>query len=114
MPYIKKSFIINIGLILLAIAVSYSAARMVRNAFIMRTQSAEMTKKIEELKQKKWELEAALAQIQTKEAVEREGKARMNLKKPGEDVVVVVPEKKTNTPIEQSKGFWATVISFFR
>lgn len=110
----KKSFIINIVLLSLAIIISYSATRMVRNAFVMQTQSAEMTKKIEELKEKKEQLTAALAEIQTKEAVEREGKARMNLKKPGEEVVVVVPEKKTNVPIGQPMSFWSRFISLFQ
>lgn len=114
MSYIKKTFIINIILISFAIIASYSAAHMVRNAFVMRKQSAEMTKKIEELQQKKQRLEAAVAEIQTKEAVEREAKARLNLKKPGEEVVVVVPEKKTSMPQVGPINFWSRFMLLFK
>ena len=114
MTHGKKSFVINIVLILIAAVVSYSAARMARNALNMRTQSADMTEKIEELKVKKQELEAQLAELQTKEAVEREAKERLNLKKPGEQVVVVVPEKKETPPLEQPMSFWEKIKSFFQ
>ena len=72
-----------------------------------------MTQKIEQLKAKKRELETALTEIQTKEAVEREAKERLNLKNPGEQVVVIVPEKKDNQSEEQSMSFWAKFKSFF-
>lgn len=101
-------------LILLAISVSYSAARMVRDVFIVRTESKEVVKKIEELTRKKQELELALAEIQTKEAIEREAKARLNLKNPGEEVVVVVPEKKVSAPQDSPVSFWSRLISLFK
>lgn len=110
----KKSLLINIAFILAAALVSYSASRMVRNVLITKTRSDEMTQKIEELKKKKQELEAALVELRTKEAVEREAKARLNLKKPGEEVVVVVPdEKKNNAPVTKSQTFWSRITSFF-
>ena len=114
MTHGKKSFVINIVLILIAAGVSYSAARMVRNALNMRAQSADMTQKIEQLKVKKQELEALLTELQTKEAVEREAKERLNLKKPGEQVVVVVPEKKDRSLPERPMGLWEKFISFFK
>lgn len=113
MSFFKKSFIVNIILILLAISVSYSAARMVRDVFVVRTESKEITQKIEELTRKKQELELALAEIQTKEAVEREAKARLNLKKSGEEVVVVVPEKKISVSQDPPVSFWSRFMSLF-
>lgn len=112
MPH-NKQFIINIALIIVAMIVSYSAARMVRNVMITREQSAEMTQKIEQLKLKKQELEAELAEIKTKEAVERAAKERLNMKKTGEEVVVVVPEKKDDEQAAQPKSLWAKIKSFF-
>lgn len=79
-----------------------------------RTESEETTKKIDGLKRKKQELEAALAEIQTKEAVEREAKARLNLKKPGEEVVVVVPEKKINAPQPVPVNVWSRFMLLFK
>ena len=114
MSFFKKSIIINIILILLAMSVSYRAARMVGDIFTVRTKSKEITKKIEELTHKKQELELALAEIQTKEAVEREAKSRLNLKKQGEEVVVVVPEKKGSVPQDHPVSFWSRFISLFK
>ena len=113
MVHVKKSFFINIALIIVAAAVSYSAAHMVQNALNVRVQSADMTQSIEQLKVKKQELEVLLTELQTKEAVEREAKERLNLKKPGEQVVVVVPEKKDSSPAKQPMSLWEKFMSFF-
>ena len=104
---------LNIFLIVICVVISYSTAHMIRNALALRTQSAEMVEKIEELRQEKRNLEATLAELQTKEAVEREAKERLNLKKPGEEVVVVVPEKKELSTTTQPMTFWEKIISFF-
>ena len=109
----KKQIAINSFLIVVAMIASYSAARMVRNSIVTRTQSEEMTKKIEELKAKKVELEAQLQEIQTKSAVEREAKERLNMKNPGEEVVVVVPEKKDATGQEAPQSLWTKFKSMF-
>ncbi len=113
MAYLKASFIINIVLILVVAIISFSAVRIVRNVLMTHEQSAEMTQKIEQLKTRKKELEAALVEIQTKEAVEREAKERLNLKSPGEQVVVVVPEKKDNAPLIHPMNFWDRIKFFF-
>ncbi len=113
MKYIHKPLIVNIILISVAVMVSYNAARMVRNAVFARTQSADMIKKIQELEGKKRELEMELAEIQTHEAIEREAKDRLNLKNPGEEVVVVVPQKEDTASSASPKSFWYTIRSFF-
>lgn len=113
MPYIKKSFI-NVILILFAMTISYSAVRMIRNVLMVRIQSEEITKKIEKLTYEKQELESALAEVQTKEAIEREAKARLNLKNPGEEVVVVVPEKKISAPQPEPVSFWSRIMLLFK
>lgn len=100
-------------LVTVAAGISYSASRMVRDAFVLREQSAEITQKIEELTKKKHELETYLAEIQTKEAIEREAKSRLNLKKPGEKVVVVVPEKKETAIVAEPQNWWTKIKRFF-
>ena len=99
---------------MLAISLSYSATRMVRSVLKVQTESEEMTRKIEDLERKKKELELAIAEIQTREAVEREAKTRLNLKKPGEEVVVVVPEKKVSASQAPPTSFWSKFISLFQ
>ena len=112
---LAKSLIVNILLVVIAVAVSYSAARMVRDALVVRRESSMNNAKIEELKKKKQELEQYLAELQTKEAMEREAKERLNLKKIGEKVVVIVPDKmKDAIQGVSSEGFWGRITSFFR
>lgn len=113
MKQAHKTLAVNIVLIIICVAISYSASRMVRNAFTTKTQSAEMIAKIEELKETKQKLEARLTELQTKEAVEREAKERLNLKKPGEEVVVVIPEKKDVATTTPPQTFWEKITSFF-
>lgn len=44
---------------------------------------------------------------------EREGKSRLNLKRPGEEVVVIVPEKTGTTSEDQGhKSFWQRLLGF--
>ena len=100
-------------LIIIAAGASYSGARMVREALLLQRESADMRAKIEQLKIKKKELEAELAEMQTKEMVEWEAKERMNLKKPGEEVVVVVPEKKEAATVAPATNWWVQLKAFF-
>ncbi len=114
MNYSKKTLVVHSALILIAMLVSYSAARMVRNVFFARTQSESLAQKIEELTQQKQNLETELQELQTKESGEREGKERLNLKKSGEQVVVIVPEiKSDHVQKDISRSFWMSIVSFF-
>ena len=61
---------------------------MMRDTIVLRREAREMEAKRAELLQKKSELEGHLGELDTSEAVEREAKARFNLKKQGEQVVV--------------------------
>lgn len=78
----------------------------------MRKEAKDREEKIIELNQKKAELEAYIAELQSREAIEREAKERLNLKLPGEEVVIVVPEK--DSPEEAPKNIWDKIKSFFR
>lgn len=111
---LKNSIVFNIFIIALAAFLSVSAYRTVKQSFMVREQTAAEREQIEELKNKKAELEAYLAELQTKEAIEREAKAELNLKLPGEEVVVVVPGKKENAPEEAPKPtFWERIKLWF-
>ena len=87
---------------------------MVLNAFALRGESYEVQQQIEELKNRKEELEARIAELQNEETVRREAKERLNLKLPGENVVVVVPEKQEVPDTSSSGSFWRRVIIFFK
>lgn len=110
----NHSFFVTVLLVVIAAAVGYGGARMVLNAFALRGESYEVQQQIEELKNRKEELEARIAELQNGEAVRREAKERLNLKLPGENVVVVVPEKQEVPDTSSSGSFWRRVIIFFK
>ncbi len=111
----KQSVVFNIGIALLAIFVVSGTYRMVEQAFSAQEGAKEEVGKIEELKQKKSVLEASLEELKTKDAVTREAKERLNYKLPGEEVVVVVPEKKAaEVSSSSTPTFWQKIINLFK
>ena len=101
---IKNSLLLNILFFVVAALVGYGTYNMVRQTLSLSQESKDNVQKIEELTKKKKELEAYIAELESPQAIEREGKNRLNLKKPGEEVVVVVPEK--NNPGDEDAHFW--------
>ena len=111
----KKSLFFHLALFLLLLVVGYGTYNMVHQAVAVHKESEYTNRKIAELTKKKRELEAYLGELQHPEAVEREAKARFNLKKPGEEVVVVVQEKKEEKAgVLPDKKWWAKILGFLR
>lgn len=103
-------------LVAVTLAAGYGAAGMVRSALVLRVETRVAEEKIKALIQQKKELEAAIAEIQTPQAAEREAKERFNLKKTGERVVVVVPseeKKPTTAPAVPPTSIWDRVKAVF-
>ncbi len=107
-----KSILLNLLLFLALVWVGWGSYNMVRQAWVLRRESQDTEKQIAELAKKKEELEAYIAELESRQGVEREAKSRLNLKLPGEEVVVVVPEeeKKEETT---SPAFWDRIKKFF-
>ena len=117
-PRIKNSIIVNLALALLAGLTLYGAFNLARYGLELKKESRGALKRAEELARKNRELEASLAELQTKEAAERRAKERLNLKLPGEKVVVLVPPDSSASQINSSQisGFlkiWSQVKNFF-
>ena len=72
---------------------SIAAYRSVRQFSQFREETEENRKKIEDLLEKKAELKQKITELETWEAKERSAKERLNLKKTGEEVVVVLPDE---------------------
>ena len=109
---IKTSLPLNFLLLLMAGAVTIGAVRMAYQAAGLWTELDNTEARVEALRQKKAELEARLAELETPEAIERRAKANLNLKKSGESVVVVVPEK-TDGPRPSPPTLWQKTKWFF-
>ena len=109
----SKSIIGTIILASLLGFVSFRVFGMVRDALILKEEDQKATRRIEELTAKKAELEARLAELQTTQAAERAVKERLNVKKEGEHVVVVVPpEEKAATPALHTPSLWERIKGF--
>lgn len=117
MKWIKDSILFHIFLLIVSAAIGYGSYRMARQTLAIYRESAVNQKKIEELKQKKQELEAYLDRLQMPGEIEWQAKERLNLKLPGEQVVVVVAQKASST-MEQAKqtgtGVWHRLAQFWK
>ncbi|MBI2053314.1 MAG: septum formation initiator family protein [Candidatus Sungbacteria bacterium] len=109
---IKNSLPLNILFICLAAAVSVGAMRITRETMTLSSEARRGEEKIAALAAEKSQLEARIAELETPEAIEREAKEKLNLKKRGETVVVVVPENHDQSNPMRA-GFWGTTVSFF-
>lgn len=108
---VKNSLVFNVALLLVVIFVGYGSFKLVREALSLNQEVRSREEKIEELTRKKQELEVYLAELSTDEAVRREAKDRLNLKEPGEEVVVVAREevKEEGRP---PVNFWTRITNF--
>lgn len=63
------------------------------------------------LEERNRELQSDIAEAQTPEYLERMARERLNLKKPGEEVVaVVIPESQEAVSQEQEKSWWEKLL----
>lgn len=111
---VKQSLVINLVLFVLVFVMGYSAFSAIRNAFILSNEAKDSEKKIQGLLQKKKGLEQRLAALSNKDVVIREAKERLNLKQPGEEVVVIVPPKNSTLIEKEKLNTWRNLYQFFR
>lgn len=77
----------------------------------IENQIAVLQNEVAELEQKNEELQSDIAEAQTPEYLERVARERLNLKKPGEEVVaVVIPESQETVSQEQEKSWWEKLL----
>lgn len=113
---IKKSLLFHIILAGLAGALFYGFFHILLQAAFLYRVSESVDQNIRALTQKKEELEAKIKELETNEALERNAKESLGLKKPGEEVVVVVPGKKNVQSVSSPQpriGVWERIKQFF-
>ena len=117
---IKKSLAVNIVFVCVLGVVMYGTYSMVRRTLVVRMERRATDDRVSELILKKEELEVKLRELQIDQVAEREAKEWLNLKKPGEKVVVVVPEEESRTSANDHEhlSVWrrvnAFIFSFFK
>ena len=66
-----------------------------------------LKKQIEELEKKNSEIKSGISQTQTQDYLEKEARERLNLKKPGENVVTILsPKEGEESHEKEPKNFW--------
>ena len=114
---VRKNKLIRVAFVAILVFVGYNTYHIIRRSFALKQESVATRAKIKELIRHKQELEAQIMELKTASAVEREAKARLNMKNSGEEVVVVVPEKNVQSdkkPATTMTSFRDWVRGFFR
>lgn len=111
-----------VSLVLVIFTLSFMAM-LVSSNLKLKERRREVGRKIEEIKKEISRLEgenqALRADISYKESpayLEREARERFNLKKPGEEVAVIVPPAQAPPLVQPEpprKSFWQNILEFF-
>lgn len=110
---IKKSLPLNILLTLGMIGVASGVWKIAREMRSLETELRVTEAKRDALRTQRARLSARLAELETPEVIERQAKENLNLKKKGETVVVVVPEKGSDRATSTPMTIWASIKGFF-
>lgn len=106
---LKRSWLLNLSLLLVLVVVGVGAFEEARIALQLKREEEAQSIKVAELQKRKSDLEAKLLSLDHPEGVEREAKGRLNLKKPGEEVVVVLSDDSVGSSSADRATFWDRV-----
>ncbi len=74
-------------------------------------QIEDLEKEIQGLEKRNQELKAGFSQLSDEDYLEKEAREKLGLKKPGEEVVVVLPPPESEKEVkEKEKGFWQKLL----
>jgi len=100
------------GLLILIIVAQASSAYLRSRTF--RNQVANLKGESQQYETDIQELESRIAHLKTAEGVELEARDRLNMKKPGENVVVIIDENEKNQSTEgDDTSWWKRVSTWF-
>jgi len=108
---IKTSLPVHILMAAGVAAIASGLLGIARETIALRAEYAATKAKIEALRGERARLSAQIAELETPEAAEREAKEKLNLKKKGERVVVVVPDQPPQEP-QPAAGRWQKMRGF--
>ena len=97
-PHVLSSPLAVAAIIIAAILLAVSAGRIAVRAVSIVRERSELASRLALLKAENERLARELSALASGEAVERLAKERLNLKNPGEEVVVVTPPSAAPTP----------------
>jgi cell division protein FtsB len=80
--------------------------RINQNRAEFNSQIESLQKEIQILEEKRQALQAQISQTSEQEYLEKEARETFNLKKPGEEVVAILPAEEEETPAEKERVWW--------
>ena len=88
-----------------ALLLSLSATRIIIKAHTLHAERQVLEAKVRELEQEKRDLEASLSSAASPDVVERLAKEKLDMKNPGEEVVVVEPARASTASSSPASSF---------
>ena len=112
-PFKDKFTLIILGILFFAIIgfLAVSNFRINKKKIELQSQADSLKKEIQILEEKKEQLRAGILEGESESYLEKEARDRLGLKKPGEEVVAVLPPKETQgTSTQENKTFWQKIL----
>lgn len=100
-------------MLIAALLLSVSASRILVRERAVRAERIAAEREIARLEAEKNKLQTTLNALNSPESIERMAKERLNLKKPGEEVVVVTQAASTGRATLSAPGFWGRFVPDF-
>ena len=112
-PFKDKFTLIILGILFFAIIgfLAVSNFRINKKKIELQSQADSLKKEIQILEEKREQLRAGILEGESETFLEKEARDRLGLKKPGEEVVAVLPPKETQgTSTQENKTFWQKIL----
>ena len=112
-PFKDKFTLIILGILFFAIIgfLAVSNFRINKKKIELQSQADSLKKEIQILEEKREQLRAGILEGESESYLEKEARDRLGLKKPGEEVVAVLPPKETQgTSTQENKTFWQKIL----
>lgn len=84
-----------------------------QSAYDLEREFSAAAAKKSSLEKRNQELIQLLQKFDNPEFLEREAKDRLNLKNPGEEVAIIVPEQQATSSAQAEKGLWGRMKNWF-
>jgi len=107
---IFPSIIIIILILFFAGFLIFSNWRIYQRRTDLTSQIQALEKQVQEVEKRNQELKAGISQLSDKGYLEEMAREKLGLKKPGEEVVVVVPPSESQAKETPQKTFWQKVL----
>lgn len=88
----------------------FSNFRISQKRAELQGQILRLQKEIQIEEQRNQELKVGIAETQSEESLEKEAREKLNLKKPGEEVAVVLPAKEVPREEPKKESFWKKIL----